>query len=224
MTALRGLEKRLARFGRFERLVLDNQFSNAPTYPPLHLRPVTTAPTDVAEGDVFYHGTSNTLEVYTGSAYESLASLDTTAAQSFSGLVGIKRPVYHAATVLTAADSGALCVFDTAAGFLYTLPTAAVGLTFDFLHTITITSVGSKVLTGAADFIVGGFEQSTDGTYTTAVHTANGSTHRSWNGDGSTTGGYIGDRFTLTAISDTLWAIEGHGRATGTEASPFGTS
>ena len=87
MTALRGLEKRLARFGRFERIVLDNHFDVSPTYPPLHIKPITTAPTDVAEGDFYYNGTNNTLEMYTGAAFETLASIDTTTAQSFAGAI-----------------------------------------------------------------------------------------------------------------------------------------
>ena len=140
------------------------------------------------------------------------------------GLRGTRRPVKTGAQTLTREDSGALCLFNTEAGYTFTLPPAEQGLWFEFAVHTTITSVAAKVLCATGDFIVGGFEQSTDSTYTTAVHAANGSTHVSWNGNGTTTGGLINDRFTVTAISDSQWYIEGSGRATGTEATPFGTS
>ena len=89
MTSLRGLDKRLAKRARFERLVLDNNFDETPVYPPLHLKGCTSAPTDVAEGDVYYNSTNNTIEVYTGAAFETLGSLDTSSAQTFAGAVTV---------------------------------------------------------------------------------------------------------------------------------------
>lgn len=142
-----------------------------------------------------------------------------------NGSRGAKRVVKQAAATLTRDDSDAVCLFNAAAGFTYTLPPAEVGLTFEFLVTVTVTSSAAKIVTNStSEFIVGAFIQSTDGTYTTAAHAANGTTHRSWNGNGSTTGGLIGDWVRLTAISSTQWAIVGFGRATGTEATPFATS
>ena len=141
------------------------------------------------------------------------------------GAVGSKRTVYQGgAATLSADDSGALCLFTTAAGYTFTLPAAAEGLWFDFAIHTTITSVGAKVICASGDFIVGVFTQGTDGTCTQAQHAANGTTHVSWNGNGATTGGLVGDRFRLTAISSTQWFIEGYGTATGTEATPFSTS
>lgn len=135
------------------------------------------------------------------------------------------RPVKNAATTLTEADNGALCVWSTAAGYLYTLPAPVVGLWFDFVVTTTITSVGAKVLTDAATtFLVGSFLQFPDAAAQGAYFAANGTTHRSWNGNGTTTGGYAGDKFRVTCISATQWVIEGTGLATGTEATPFATS
>jgi hypothetical protein len=137
---------------------------------------------------------------------------------------GYKRPVYNAVTTLTAADSGAICLFGAAAGYTYTLPAAEAGLWFEFEVLVTITSSAAKVVTASGDFLLGNFMQSTDGTYTTASHAANGSTITSWNGNGSTTGGLIGDWLKVFAISGTQWAVYGEGRATGTEATPFATS
>jgi hypothetical protein len=60
----------------------------------------------------------------------------------------VQRPVYNgAARTLTANDNGALCLFDLAAGFTYTLPTPAPGLWFEFQVTVTVTSVAAKILT-----------------------------------------------------------------------------
>lgn len=134
------------------------------------------------------------------------------------------RTVKTAAATLTEADSGALCVFATAAGYTYTLPSAVAGLFFDFVVNVTITSSAAKVITASGDFLIGNFIQSTDSTYTSASHAANGTDIVSWNGNGTTTGGYIGDWFRVTAISDSQWQIHGMGRATGSEATPFATS
>lgn len=135
------------------------------------------------------------------------------------------RKVYNAVTTLTEADSGALCVFGTAAGYTYTLPTAVAGMWFDFVVAVTITSSAAKVITASsAEFILGSFLQIPDTAAQAAAFNANGTTIRSWNGNGSTTGGYAGDWFRLTAISATQWVINGAGLATGTEATPFATS
>lgn len=140
------------------------------------------------------------------------------------GLRGHKIPVKQAATTLTAEDSGAMCLFTTAAGYTFTLPPAEIGLQFTFAVHTTITSSAAKVICATGDFLVGNFIQSTDSTYTSASHAANGTDIVSWNGNGSTTGGLIGDWFTVTAISSTQWHIYGMGRATGSEATPFATS
>lgn len=135
------------------------------------------------------------------------------------------RPVYiGAAATISAEDSGALCVWSTAAGYTFTLPPAQTGLWYDFLVQTTITSVAAKVICASGDFIVGTFVQGTDSTYTQNLQDANGSTHVAWSGNGTTTGGIKGDRFRLTAISSSQWLIEGLGTATGTEATPFATS
>lgn len=209
MSAYRGLSRRLARFGRFERIVLDNHFDTSPTYAPLHMKPVTTAPTDVAEGDVYYDGN-----------VDSVMFADATGFVP----VGGKRVVKTGAATLTAADSGALCLFNAAAGFTYTLPAARAGLTFDFLVTTTVTSSVARIACASGDFLLGTIIQGTDGTYTQAAQSANGTTHLAWEGNGGTTGGYVGDTISVTAISDSQWAVSGYNRATGTEATPFKTS
>jgi len=136
------------------------------------------------------------------------------------------RPVKGAATILTEADNGALCVWLTAAGYLYTLPAPVVGMYFDFMVRTTITSVGAKVITNAATvFITGSFLQLPDTAGQAVYRLADSAATVAWNGNGTTTGGYSGDSFRLTAISDTLWAMtNGVGLATGSEATPFAAS
>jgi hypothetical protein len=129
-----------------------------------------------------------------------------------------------AARTLTADDHGAIVCFHAAAGFTVTLPAPAPGLLFEFQVTVSATSVAHKILTPASTFMLGHFIQSTDGTFVTAAHAANGSTIRSWNGNGSTTGGFIGDYIRLMGINATQYLIWGYGSANGTEATPFGTS
>ena len=139
-------------------------------------------------------------------------------------LGGDVRNVKTAAATLTAADSGALCLFNAAAGFTYTLPAAQVGLWFDFLVTVTVTSSVDRIACASGDFLLGTILQGTDGTFTFGFQDANGSTHLAWEGNGTTTGGLKGDTVRVVAISDTQWAVSGINNATGAEATPFKTS
>lgn len=208
--AIKGIKYALNRYGvRVPKLVV-HPVTTAPVDAPFHIAP-TTAPTGtLVAGDFYVDSTTNRLMMSNG----------TTATG-----VGNRRIVKTAAATLTAAESGAACVFSTAAGYTYTLPTAAAGLYFEFIVGVTITSVAAKIITkSASEFMVGTFEQSTDGTYTTAVHIANGTTHVSWNGNGSTTGGLGNDRIHCLGLSATQWQVWGSGRATGAEATPFATS
>jgi len=139
----------------------------------------------------------------------------------------------QAATVqLTAAQSGSLCLFDSAAGIVYTLPTAAAGLEFSFACTVTITSNAMEVATKnvATEFIGGGVLIA--GPDTPAANPgpkwfpANGTSHVALKSDGGAKGGAIGSYFTLTCVSATLWICSGCVAAiTGqTIASPFSTT
>lgn len=131
-----------------------------------------------------------------------------------------------ATKTLTASDSGSLCLFDTAAGVLYTLPSPVKGMTFDFMPTVKTTGE-YKVITRlvGTEFILG-----TIMAYTTTVtledgFAANGSTHVSINHDGGATGGDAGGRYTLTAISTTQWLITGTTYCgTTTPTDPFDTT
>lgn len=130
-----------------------------------------------------------------------------------------------ATRTLAPEESGALCLFDSAAGVVYTLPAPQVGMQFEFLTKVTITSNSAKVITDSAStFVVGGAALVNSGAATGQFFAANGTTHRSINGNGTTTGGIIGDRIRFTAISSTVWAVDAVMNQTGTAATPFATS
>jgi hypothetical protein len=130
-----------------------------------------------------------------------------------------------ATVTLTPDQSGALCMFDSAAGIVFTLPAPIVGLQFEFAVKVTITSNNSKVLTDAATtFLIGGAALLNSGAATGQFFAANGTTHRSINGNGTTTGGIIGDHYRFTCISSTLWQVDAVMNQTGTAATPFATS
>lgn len=130
-----------------------------------------------------------------------------------------------ATRTLTNKESGALCLFDRAAGVVYTLPTPVIGMQFEFLTTVSITSNAAKVITGlATEFLLGEVLAYTTATASPAGFAANGTTIRAISENGTTTGGLIGDRFNVIAISATQWAITGVTVGSGVIVTPFATS
>lgn len=128
-----------------------------------------------------------------------------------------------ATRTLLAKESGALCLFDRAAGVVYTLPTPVEGMYFDFATTVTITSNAAKTITsGAAIYLLGTiFGYTTDVTEIDGFE-ANGTSITYISSNGSTTGGVIGDYYRLTALNTTQWLITGHVFCgTSTPATPF---
>lgn len=140
-----------------------------------------------------------------------------------TGVPGLRKVISAAAT-LTEADSGALLRFNAAAGYTITLPPAAEGLWFEVSVDTTVTSVVARLACATGDFLIGTILQGQPTTFTQTARTANGSTHLAWEGNGSTTGGIIGDWMFVHAISDSQWAIRGTNTATGSTATPFKTS
>lgn len=131
-----------------------------------------------------------------------------------------------ATRTLKAEESGALCLNDRAAGIVWTLPAPVEGMQFEFLATVAVTSNAYKVITNASTvFLVGGVIM---GDVTVAqsgdFFEADGTTIVALSEDGATKGGLLGDRFVVTAISSTQWAIHGVLHGAGTLATPFATS
>jgi len=152
----------------------------------------------------------------------------------FGGTEGVKVPGLHRPVIsegvatrqLLASESGALCLYDLAAGVVYTLPTPVVGMEFTFMATV-VTSGTYKVITKtiASEFILGTiFGYTTDVTEIDGF-VANGTTIVAAAHNGTTTGGDAGGRYTLTAISTTQWLITGNMYCgTATPSTPFATS
>ena len=152
-------------------------------------------------------------------------NLSVTGTTTYSGAtVGGKRTIVSgsgATVTLTAAQSGSVCLFDRAAGIVFTLPAPAVGLTFDFVTTVSITSNAAEVDTSSSSvFILGNvINEKTDGTMLACF--ANGTSTVKIASNGTTTGGLLGGRFNLTCISATVWLISGTVEGSGTIATPF---
>jgi len=123
-------------------------------------------------------------------------------------------------------ESGALCLFDRAAGVVYTLPTPVEGMTFSFQATVAVTTNAYKTITAASTQYLLGKVLMGDVTVAQSgdVFTADGSTIVAISEAGSTTGGLIGGEYTVTAISATQWVIRGVTHGAGTLATPFATS
>ena len=131
-----------------------------------------------------------------------------------------------ATRTLKANESGSLCLLDRAAGVVYTLPEPIVGMSFEFLASVSVTSNAYKVITNAATvFLKGGIIM---GDVTVAqsgdYFEANGTTHVAISANGSTTGGLLGERYAVTCTSTTQWVIHGVCHGAGTLADPFATS
>lgn len=136
---------------------------------------------------------------------------------------GLHRSIITAGATraLLAKESGSLCIFSKVDGAIYTLPTPVVGMTFDFLATASVTSNAYRVSCLTGNFIIGGVQMALPGTIAGGLNPVfNGSTHLAISSNGNTTGGVAGSKYRLTAISATVWALEGVLSATGTVATP----
>ena len=131
-----------------------------------------------------------------------------------------------ATRTLLAKESGAICLFDRAAGNVYTLPTPVEGMKFEFLATVAVTSNAYKVITASitTEFLLGAVRSTKLAAGMDTFQADGTSSHVAISMDGVTKGGLIGTTFTLTAISTTQWVIEGSLVGSGTLADPFAAS
>ena len=140
--------------------------------------------------------------------------------------------VTAATRTMTAEESGSLVIFNKADGIVITLPAlsaANIGLWYEFQINTSITSNAAKWSTGTqgTDFFIGSLiTADPDGApaEATFVVSGNGSTHDNISMNGTTTGGLIGTKVKVTAISATLWQVDGIMAASGDTATPFATS
>ncbi len=128
-----------------------------------------------------------------------------------------------AAKTLTASDSGALVLLDTAAGSIVTLPTPIAGMVFDFAVSVSVTS-NSHIIGGAAgEFLLGGLQMMIDTTAVSEGQFLDGATHLTLTHNGSTTGGLIGTNYRFVGVSATQWSVTGLCAGSGTLATPATT-
>jgi hypothetical protein len=96
---------------------------------------------------------------------------------------------------------------------------------FEFAATVAWSSGVYKFITSAAtEFLVGSVSSLNSAATTAEAFLANGTSHRAVSMAGTTTGGFTGDKFRVTAISSTKWLLEGVYSNTGTAATPIATS
>ena len=130
-----------------------------------------------------------------------------------------------ATRILTAKESGATCLLDAAAGVVYTLPAPVIGMEFEFITTVSCTSNSHKIITDVATtFMLGEVLMFTTATASPAGFAFNGTTHVACTSNGSTTGGLIGSRVKVRALSATQWFIEASMVGSGVIATPAATS
>ena len=131
------------------------------------------------------------------------------------------------ATTLIPQQSGALVLMDAAAGFTITLPTptaATIGMTFEFLQTVTQTSGTQKITAGTGVFLLGEVLTYTTATVAPAGFAFDGATHIAYTSNGTTSGGINGTRLLFTALSATAWSVTGTVVGSGTIVTPASTT
>ena len=96
-----------------------------------------------------------------------------------------------------------------------------LGVMYTFVLPTAATAV--KVITGAGDYLLGGVDVALASGAST-MYAANGSTIRSINLNGTTTGGIAGSTFTLVAFAANTYLVQGQLIGSGTLATPFATS
>ena len=131
-------------------------------------------------------------------------------------------------TTLVEGDSGAMCVFDTAATSNFTLPTISLGMYFDFVQTIINTA--DHVIQSSTDdhgFLGGVLMMNTTADQTDTFSTATDGNNDFITLNATTTGGAAaGSRIEVVAILNSsaakCWAVTGTLIISGAGATPFG--
>lgn len=147
---------------------------------------------------------------------------------SATPLVGLTRPVTAsggATRTLTAANSGSMNLFDAATGVAYTLPSPVVGLWYEFVCTVAVTSNSYEIVTdGGSTFIGGSANILISNSATSKGFFADvAGSNVEFTMDGSTQGGLIGSYVRLTCVSATAWYAVAQLAGSGTIATPFTT-
>lgn len=138
------------------------------------------------------------------------------------GAVGNVTSVTAATLAPTAQQSGTTFLLNRAAGCTITLPAPVVGVNYKFVVQTAVTSNDYGMDTdGASTFLAGVIQQVIAASATSEGQAGDGTSHVSLNMNGSTTGGLVGSYHTVTAISGTVWWVDGIHVGSGTLATGF---
>lgn len=127
-----------------------------------------------------------------------------------------------ATPTLLASQCGGMFAMDRTTATNYTLPVPVVGCTFDFIYTAAQASGTNEVQTSGGTVFLQGSPLVT-GT-TTSGFACNGTSHVSIKSNATTTGGLVGGHVKFTALSATLWDVQGVLVGSGTVATPCSTT
>ncbi len=135
---------------------------------------------------------------------------------------------YATPVVLTAAQSGAVILVDDATGLDFTLPAISaddIGMKFEFVVTVSITSNNFRVTAAAGDLLNGGvWMVDFDAAYTAPQGVflePDFSDDLVMTMNGTTTGGKKGTKVEFIAVSATQWFVSGIVAGDGVLATPF---
>jgi hypothetical protein len=149
---------------------------------------------------------------------------------NFNGMTNTKKIISATAVgatyTLTKDDSGALFLFDRAAGCAVTLPANVPGLSFEFACPVSASGGAYKVITAVGTELMVGtlWGVDTDTSDTAVAYPALASdSYISINMNGTTTG-IIGSRFIITNLTATQWQVDGTILGNSTVATSWATS
>lgn len=123
-------------------------------------------------------------------------------------------------TLSAGANSGRTNILNRAAGVVATLPAATgSGAKYEFVVGTTVTSNSTQVLCASSSDKMYGTAFQVSGASTACFYANGATTGITFNG--STVGGFIGDKVTLIDVSTNLWSANVTSKVTGTAATPF---
>ena len=139
---------------------------------------------------------------------------------------GVGAPIAAGSTItLTAPQSGATILLNTATGSVVTLPAPKVGLKFTFIVSVSVTNNSHKIITDAGTTFLVGMLALMEAAATTALGAMfDGTGNVACTMNGSTTGGLKGTRITVECISSTVWEISGLVAGSGSLSTPAANS
>lgn len=124
---------------------------------------------------------------------------------------------------ISAQESGTTFLLNKADGIVFTLPAAAVGLSYKFVVGTAVTSNAYSIDCATGDFFLGLLNLGAEDGAADAFG-GDGAADLSIDMNGSTTGGLVGTEIEVIAVSGTQWHVRGSLLGSGTVATPFATS